>query len=536
MKTKIVAAIFLALSGCLGLFAQQHVVFVTGEEAPPLEIQAAEQLAGQFEELFELEVTLAHEFPEGPAPIVLIGSPKTNPLIENDDWPEGLSEQGHVVKSLSANAVIVGGETPAASYWAACELAQQFGIRFTLHGDFMPVEKPEFVLGGFEIVLEPKIKHRAWRVLGPGGPASQESWGLDETRQLLRQLAKLKFNHVVLDLAPGRPFLEAWGEGFVFGGQEFPVDGETAGRSVFGGAKAFENPDFAGEKNRLEAGKRLANGIIATAHELGMSTSITTDPKLKKIAESTYPKAGEQITAVALPDAGASILPQLTLGGTHAQLEAARDIGGAVIVSAIPGDCNLTAFNTMRSGFGERLDPETALAELLTPICGDEVSDRVQTAYEAIERARKLLLENDPTFVRPHPDMFLKHYQTDEAAPEWWAEAKAAYGEAVNEMYRANTRARGGARELTLYHAKRFTFALHYLTAVESVRAAGIAKAAGDVDAQIENLELAIEAMHNALGIYADVARDNSDRGVIALLNKYGYRPLLEELDKIPLP
>ena len=87
---------------------------------------------------------------------------------------------------------------------------------------------------------------------------------------------------------------------------------------------------------------------------------------------------------------------------------------------------------------------------------------------------------------------------------------------------------------MLLYHAKRYTFALHYLGAVEAARKAGIARAAKDEDAWAENLESAIESLHNALGIYSEVAADNSDRAVIALLNEYAYRPLLKALDEGP--
>jgi hypothetical protein len=64
------------------------------------------------------------------------------------------------------------------------------------------------------------------------------------------------------------------------------------------------------------------------------------------------------------------------------------------------------------------------------------------------------------------------------------------------------------------------------------VRLAGHAKAKGDRAAQVEQLEIAVEAIHNALGAMADVDRNNADRGVIAVLNEYGFRPLLEELEK----
>ncbi|MDP4939528.1 MAG: hypothetical protein NWR21_09465, partial [Verrucomicrobiales bacterium] len=83
-----------------------------------------------------------------------------------------------------------------------------------------------------------------------------------------------------------------------------------------------------------------------------------------------------------------------------------------------------------------------------------------------------------------------------------------------------------------LRHAKRATFALHYVSAAEAARHAGIAKAAGDDDARIEQIELAVEAMHNALAIYAEVATEPGDAGAIALMNEDGYRPLLLALEE----
>ena len=69
-----------------------------------------------------------------------------------------------------------------------------------------------------------------------GGPASQEAWGVADFEKLLPQLAKLKFNAVIL---PG----SVKATGF----DPVSVTGDIAGRSVFGGAKEFRNPDLTGE-------------------------------------------------------------------------------------------------------------------------------------------------------------------------------------------------------------------------------------------------------------------------------------------------
>ena len=118
--------------------------------------------------------------------------------------------------------------------------------------------------------------------------------------------------------------------------------------------------------------------------------------------------------------------------------------------------------------------------------------------------------------------MLLRHLHAQGEAPAWLTEVKTLYTTAMNEMYRANTRAREGSRTLTLYHAKRMEFAFHLLTAMETLYKAH------DPAARAESLEAAMESVYNALNSYSDVARDSTDRGTIALLNEHGYRVLVK--------
>jgi len=93
---------------------------------------------------------------------------------------------------------------------------------------------------------------------------------------------------------------------------------------------------------------------------------------------------------------------------------------------------------------------------------------------------------------------------------------------AMNEMYRANTRAREGSRSLTLYHAKKLEFTFHFINCIESLYKAH------EPTTRSESLVAAVESIYNALNSYADAARDSGDRGAIALLNEHGYRVLAE--------
>jgi len=513
-KTLLLLLLFSAFSICAKAEGPP-VTVVTGPNAPKLELFAARELAAQFEKLFQAKVSIIEKAPSEAKNIILIGSPKTNPAITEKDWPEGISDQGHLLKS-SGEKLIVGGGSPVATLWAVYELGHSFGIRYLLHGDFQPIDEPEFTLAGFDTVLEPDMRVRAWNEFD-GGPVSQESWGLADHKKVLAQLAKLKFNQIGLDIQRAK------------NGEEFDVSGDTAGRSVFDGAKVFDNPDFIGidsNEERLAAGMELNKGIKKTARKLGMTvveSGETTDVKIETLS---------------LGQAKGGMLPQFSTSKLPLYLTAIRNgkKDGFAVKCWIPGNLNADVYYLSRASFDSKITPAQTLEDLVTPICGEGVAERLAAGFAAIEKVSALIEKEDPNFAVPDPKMFMEHYTSSTPAPEWWAEASELYGTAVNEMYRGNTRARGGARPYILYHAKYFFFSLHYMTAIDSTRKAGIARDAKDVDAQIENLEAAVEAMHNALAIYAEVARDNSDRGVIAVLNKYAYRPLTEALNEVPLP
>src|SRR5262249_36832511 len=117
--------------------------------------------------------------------------------------------------------------------------------------------------------------------------------------------------------------------------------------------------------------------------------------------------------------------------------------------------------------------------------------------------------------------------------PAWWKKVRDLYAGATDEMLRGIQRSHPRGRPFLYYHSKRLEFAVEYLNSIEALRLAGVAKSKGDRQRQLENLEKAVEAMYNALSALGEAARDNSDRGVIAVLNEYGYRPLKAEFEAV---
>ena len=271
---------------------ETRLAVIHGPDAPAVERLAARELAGQFQQLYkDLQTTVADQLPSGPGQLVLIGSPVTNPHIKRvlgKNWPQ-VSDQGLVLRSFQnkdRSGLVVGGGSPAATLWAVYEWGHRQGIRYLMRGDVFPAQKRDLKLDGSQVVMEPRFKSRTWRTINDFamGP---ESWGLEEHRRFLKQLAKLKYNRLMLSVYPWQPFVH-----YSFGGvdkqtatfwfdEKYPLDGETVGKKAFGGAKLFENPDFAGLKSYADisaAGQRHVRGLIQAAHELGMTVGVSISP------------------------------------------------------------------------------------------------------------------------------------------------------------------------------------------------------------------------------------------------------------------
>ena len=414
-------ALFAALSA-----GGDQINIVVGANAPRLEKFAAMEMADQFEQLFDAEV-LVTELPEVRESThrVLIGGPATNQLIKTacvDRWPE-LTDQGICVRSIADRdqpTIVVGGGSPVATMWAAYELGHHFGIRYMLHGDIFPPEKIPLQLDELDIVMEPQFRNRAWETLGPFA-CGQAAWTLAEQRRALGQLAKLKYNRVVLAFAPWQPFVHYEFRGVpkssarLWHGGPFRVDGDTVGRDVFRGAVAFTHPDFEGRQSYTEitnAGTTLARGIIDAAHELGMSAAIAISPlefsfEFDKVLPDAVPRGFESL--VVGPGHGQSpddrVLLDLAKKKIRAYLTTYADID--TIYLTLPASSAWTghhehAWDMLRAD--SQIGDETELRELIAGVDGEDEQESLQSGITALACLRQILSD---------PSLFKKSEQGD---------------------------------------------------------------------------------------------------------------------------
>lgn len=278
-------ALLSAMIAVQATHAAEPVTVIIDKKAPAVEKLAANELAAQFRRLFEAKVTVTDTKRAGDAFRVIVGSPQTNAAVRAAVAGRKLTEQGIVLTNKGGTLYVVGG-SPRATLWAVYELGYRFGIRYLLREDIYPKTPISLKLDGIDVSLEPQLRTRTWRTVNDFaiGP---ESWPLAEHKRVLRQLAKMKFNRVMLSVYPWQPFVhyEFRGvkkqTGVLWYGERFDIPRDAAGKKAFGGKAVFENPDFAGKTTYGEmtaAGIAHLRGIIAEAKRLGMTVGLSISP------------------------------------------------------------------------------------------------------------------------------------------------------------------------------------------------------------------------------------------------------------------
>lgn len=497
LRTSLLLVLCLHLGVDCASAATPKVDLVVGGAASALEKQAAAEIAEDLKKIYDAQVTVSTAAPVGAEHVIFVGGPESIPVTKENvskKWPS-LKDQDHFLLTISFKgkpALLVGGQSPQATYWAASEYAHSLGVRSMLYGDLYPVTPKPFSLDQFDRLLTPNSESITWMETDPF-PTGITAWGLDESKQRIRQIARLKYSSIAFETHPSQPFAKdaksdrREQSGDLWFGWRFPVSGDTAGRFAFRGAKFFINPEFATAstyEQRMQAGNKWVTGLAAQVESYGMKLQIQTK------------------------DQSLAFRP------------------------LVSDEC-LTAYKSSRNRFGESLSGEPLCSSFLDPISGGGLSLSVHKAFEQIQDAIKVVDENDRKFSLPSPDMILKHYAQSTPAPAWWSKVRDHYLNAMNEMYRVNTRARDGGRSYSLYLARRCEFGYEYINCVDAIRSAAIARDKKDVKEQRAQLEKAVESMNAACDALSAISRDPNDRGMIAILNEFGYRPLQKELEKL---
>jgi len=271
--------------------AEPSVVIEVSADADPLVRFGASELEKYLGALFGLAPEIRAGGEGDATHTVVLGLASDSHVLRTAGEMPELSDQGHLVRRVRPDVMILAGGSSAAVCWAVYELVERFGVRYLLHEDVFPAEAGPFHLPDVDETFEPVQKIRGWRVLCtlPTGPTV---WGLDQQRAFMNQIFKLKFNTVSLGVFPSYPGIsyEAAGvkrrSGATLQGERIPIDADTIGVEHLGRhncpeAPFLNNPEMVGTETFEEqhaAFHRLVDGIIDHAKTLGLRTALGFNP------------------------------------------------------------------------------------------------------------------------------------------------------------------------------------------------------------------------------------------------------------------
>src|SRR5262249_21708096 len=117
-----------------------------------------------------------------------------------------------------------------------------------------------------------------------------------------------------------------------------------------------------------------------------------------------------------------------------------------------------------------------------------------------------------------------------------FAEVRLRYWAALDAAREAEKTPTAQGRPLAHYWVGRLEFGAEYLDTVQAMRRAAAAEASKKPDEASREAQAALTTLRHALDAYAAVARDRSDRGAIAVMAEYAYRPLAAKVATLAKP
>jgi hypothetical protein len=228
-----------------------------------------------------------------------------------------------------------------------------------------------------------------------------------------------------------------------------------------------------------------------------------------------------------LEDDNIGVVPQLTIGSLHTLTRALERDGWSGFATRywVDGGQDPAVAYLAKAAWDQEATPDAVDADQLRAVCGEGCVGDMLNAFHEIEAVTINLEWNDLGFSFPVPRMMMKHWKPT-PMPAHLIEAQRGYENALKFVQQAEAHSTPPGRDYLDYWAGRLTFAIRYLDAVAAVHRAATSEAANNPTETLKAAREALEDARGALEAYAGVARDQSDRGAIAVMDEFVYRPL----------
>jgi hypothetical protein len=235
-----------------------------------------------------------------------------------------------------------------------------------------------------------------------------------------------------------------------------------------------------------------------------------------------------------LHDDNVGVLPQLATGSLHELTADLRRHGWAGFSTRywLTGDHDSCLAYLSRAAWDAKATPRAVYRDLVEAACGEPCVPEMLTVFAEVEAATVELEWNGLGLTFPVPGMLMKHW-TPGPMPAELAKVRQHYQTALDAARRALARAPAASRDYAGYWIGRLEFGIGYLDTIGLVRQAAVAEKEARAREASAHAASALACVRAAMESYARVAVDQSDRGAIATMAEYVYRPLKAKVESL---
>ncbi len=249
-----------------------------------------------------------------------------------------------------------------------------------------------------------------------------------------------------------------------------------------------------------------------------------------------------------LHDDNVGLLPMLNTGSLATIADHMQDNGWAGFSTRywlISDHDPCVAFIAKRS-WDDEATPESVYRDQITAVSGSDALPDLLTMLAELETVTVKLNQQGMGLTFPVGRGMIEQHLRAEPLPAHLVEWREHYRRALAAARAAHEKSTDRGKPYTAYWMGRLQFGAGYFDCAEAARTLASAKerlkqAQSSGDAQviadrraevIDRAEKAVQIACETIEAFARVARDQSDRGTIAVLGEYVYQPLKDQLDK----
>jgi hypothetical protein len=190
--------------------------------------------------------------------------------------------------------------------------------------------------------------------------------------------------------------------------------------------------------------------------------------------------------------------------------------------------------------------PEAVCADQIRAVCGPAAVEPMLAAFREVEAATTALEDHGMGMSFPVPSMLTQHWSAGAFSKEY-SNDREHYRRALAATGRAPEPRSQQGKAYLRYWLKRLQFGAMYFDMIESVKRAATAEAAaraakqkGDVPQfrahlaeALKHAKAAEATAYQAIETFAAVAKDQADRGAVATMAEYVFRPLKRKAEEL---